>query len=388
MRILVMLNNFPWPQNIDGIFNWMQLRALRELGHEIRIVRSTPWAPPLRAQWRSYGSIPGSYVHDGFHVRTYRVFMGPKNFGLGSVGFQLRQAIAREVMSFAPEVVQVHGLVPAGVLALEASVPYVLTGHGSETYRTPFVREKLRSIAEVIVARAAACVGVSQFVADRLHALGAEHPRVIFNGADDRVFFPRNREAARAELHLDPLRPTVLYVGDLVPAKGMAELQEAAIALRDLRPQFLFAGSGGQMNALRESLQRANVSAHFYGTVSHAALAPMFAAADVVALPSHAEGLPVALCEAMCAGRAIVATRVGGIPEIVRDGVSGYTVEAKDTAALVDRLRRILVDAALRDSFENAGLAFAQEHLTWKANALAYDELYRSVTRPRAALMV
>ena len=385
MRILMMLYNFPWSQSIDGIFNLLQARALRELGHEVRILRCSPWSPPLGQRWNRYRSIPSSYTYGGFAVRTLRVLMGPRHFGIGSISFQLRSAIAQELATFAPDVVQVHGLIPAGVMALDLPVPYILTGHGTETYRAAFVRTSIRRVAESIVSGAAACVGVSGFVADCLRRLGARSPTVIFNGADERVFFPRDRGAARVELNLDPNRPVVVYAGNFIAQKGMGELQAAALALRDLRPQFLFAGAGNMLRGLRNALHDAAIDVHCYGVVAHEKLATLFAATDVVVLPSYAEGLPASLCEAMCAGRAIVSTRVGGIPEIVNDGVSGYIVEPRDVFALNGRLRSVLTDGALRDRFERAGLAFAREHLTWRINAQAYDDLYRTVSGSRAA---
>jgi len=377
MRILVMVNNFPWAQSIDGIFNWLHLRALRDRGHQIRVLRWAPWAPPLRKRWMRYRSIPGEYVHDEFPVRTLRMLIGPANYGIGSIRLQSRVAVADEIASFSPDVVQVHGLLPAGVMALNATLPYVLTGHGSETYRSPFVRQSLRHLAGNILTHASACVGVSSFVADRLRVLGARDPHVIFNGADDAVFFPRDRRAARAALGFDSDAPTVLYAGHLIAQKGVRELVDAAIALRELGVQFIFAGYGVLGDELRADLAAAKVRAVFPGLVAHDVLATMYAAADVVALPSYAEGLPLLLCEAMCAGRAIVATRVGGIPEIVHDGRTGYIVEPRDAVGLTRRLRDVLTDALLQRRFERAAAAFAREHLTWKANALAYETLYR-----------
>jgi teichuronic acid biosynthesis glycosyltransferase TuaC len=379
MRVLVLLNNFPWQRSINGIFNWMQLRALRELGHEIRIVRWVPWSPPLGKRWSRYRGIPNEYVHDDFPVRTLRVLIGPRHYGIGIMRYQSHAAISREIASFAPDIVQVHGLIPAGVMALNSSVPYVLTGHGTETYKAPFVRERLQSLAREIVTHAAACVGVSAFVAERLRNFGASEPRVIFNGADETIFYPRNRAAARAELGLDPLAPTVMYAGHMLEQKGLRELAQAAVALRDLRPQFIFAGEGVLAGELRDTLQAAGIHALFPGLVKHEMLATMYAAADVVTLPSYAEGLPLVLCEALSCGRAVVATRVGGIPEIVQDGESGYLIEPRDPNALTLRLRDLLSDEIVRKRFEHAALAFAREHLTWKANARAYDALYHQL---------
>ena len=376
MRILVMVNNFPWPRSIDGIFNWLHLRAMRDLGHEIRVLRWAPWSPPLNDRWRHYRSIPSAYEHDGFPVRTFRVLIGPRHYGIGTIRYQLQTAVDREIAAFDPNIVQVHGLIPAGVMALGSKVPYVVTGHGTEAYKAPFKRESLKKVAHQVVTHAAACVGVSAFVAERLRMFGARDPRVIFNGADDAVFYPRSRSAARAELGLDAGAPTLLFAGHMLEQKGMRELLKAAFAIRNLRPQFIFAGDGELEGELRETLRSANIRALFPGVVDQRRLATMYAATDVVVLPSHAEGLPLLLCEAMCAGRAVVATRVGGIPEIVRDGETGYIVEPRDADGLARRLRDVLTDAVLRKRFEHEAFAFAREHLTWKANARAYEALY------------
>jgi glycosyltransferase involved in cell wall biosynthesis len=99
----------------------------------------------------------------------------------------------------------------------------------------------------------------------------------------------------------------------------------------------------------------------------------------VFCLPSHREGLPVSICEAMLSARSVVATPVGGIPEIVEDGASGFLVPTGDTPALAARLRTLALDPALAARMGEAGARFAQTHLTWAINARAYDRLYREL---------
>jgi glycosyltransferase involved in cell wall biosynthesis len=97
----------------------------------------------------------------------------------------------------------------------------------------------------------------------------------------------------------------------------------------------------------------------------------------VFAFPSHAEGLPGAVCEAMLSGRAVVASAVGGIPEIVRDGETGLLVPKADPAALSGAIQRVLSDDVARAGLERNARALALEQLTWRVNAAAYDALYR-----------
>ena len=102
-------------------------------------------------------------------------------------------------------------------------------------------------------------------------------------------------------------------------------------------------------------------------------------AADVVTLPSYGEGLPNVVCEAMLNGNAVVATSVGGIPEIVDDGRSGLLVPAQDAQALAVALRRVASENALRAELEERALAFAREQLTWRISAQRYVKVYQRV---------
>ncbi len=232
MRVLAIVNNFPWPGNIDGIFNLRQLRAVQGQGHDVRVVRVTPLAPPLQSRWNAYCSIPAQYTMEGIEVRTLRAVMAPRNFGLETLRLQTRLGIAREIERFKPDVLHVHGLLPAGVMALDAGSRFVLTAHGTETYRTPWIRSGLTALARKVVRRAGACVGVSDFVASHLRKLGARETTVIFNGADEHVFYPRDRQAARASLGMDLDRPAIAFAGHLTRAKGMEELQARRLRLQ------------------------------------------------------------------------------------------------------------------------------------------------------------
>lgn len=378
MRVLAIVNNFPWPRDIDGIFNLRQLLAVKERGHDVRVVRCVPFAPPLGKRWKKYADVPKRYEVEGIDVTTLRAIMPPRSRWLGAVLWQTRPALGRIVREFAPDVVHVHGLLPAGVLALGTRVPFVVTAHGSEAYILPWSRPDLTAIARRVVHESAQCAAVSGFVASQLRRLGAESPRVIFNGADERVFRPRDRFEVRDALGLAREVPTILFAGHLNDAKGIPELQDAIVRMKNVPAQCVIAGRGPREDELRTALEAAGIPARFTGVLRHEDLATYIAASDVLVLPSHAEGLPTTICEAMNAGRSVVATRVGGIPEIVEDGVTGFTIDVGDVTALTDRIARVLSDASLRDRFEKAALAFAHTHLTWRVNAAAYEELYRS----------
>jgi len=160
-------------------------------------------------------------------VSIVRGVLAPRRYGLGTLRLQLGALLRKEAAAFDPDIVHAHGLLDAGLLATTIARPLVVTAHGSETYRLPWLRPGLRACARGVVQKATAMVAVSEFVASHVRKLGRADVEVIFNGADERVFHPRDRDAARNELRLDRDRPAILYAGQLVQEKGLAELASA-----------------------------------------------------------------------------------------------------------------------------------------------------------------
>ena len=116
----------------------------------------------------------------------------------------------------------------------------------------------------------------------------------------------------------------------------------------------------------------------FPGRVDHATAMRLFAGCSSFVLPSRHEPFGIVNLEAMAAGKAVVATRVGGVPEIVTDGENGLLVEPEDSAELATALRRLADDAALRERLGAAGRQRA-EGFTWPAIASAYLDVYETV---------
>jgi glycosyltransferase involved in cell wall biosynthesis len=147
----------------------------------------------------------------------------------------------------------------------------------------------------------------------------------------------------------------VLFVGTVGPSKGALDLLEALARLRSegLPLHARIAGYEERTGDLVRARERRdtlglNGTCEILGTVDAVQKAQLLAEAEVFALPSYAEGLPMALLEAMAAGLAVVATPVGGIGEVVEDGVNGFLVPPGDVGALAAALRRLVLDADLR----------------------------------------
>lgn len=250
------------------------------------------------------------------------------------------------------DVVHAHWL-PAGAVASLAGKPLVVTMHGTDME----LARRAPRLAGAALRRASVVVCVSRALADDARRLGAQDVRVIPNGVE----LPAATDAAEA----DP--PEVLFAGRLSPEKGIEELAAAADGLN-----LVVAGDG----PLRPLLPQAR------GFVPPAELAQLYDRAAVVVVPSRRDGFPVACAEAMAHGRPVVASAVGGLPDMVVDGETGLLVPPRDPAALRAAVDRLLADAALRARLGRAARERIAELCDWDrvvdATLAAYADALRT----------
>lgn len=201
---------------------------------------------------------------------------------------------------------------------------------------------------------------------------------VVHAGVDPRRFDPWTRSAARLELELDPARPVILVPARLHPVKGHDDLLAALPAMLERRPDLLVlcAGEGPRRSDLEARAERLGAGAAVRFLGHREDIPRLLAAADLVLLPSHVEGLPAALLEAMAARRAVVATAVGGVPEAVTNGVEGTLVPParpdRLAAAVDELLRRPDVAAAMGER----GRARVEREFGLDASTRRLEDLY------------
>ncbi|WP_051176433.1 glycosyltransferase [Luteimonas mephitis] len=288
-------------------------------------------------------------------------------------GWLCARAIEQAIAGFDPDVVLSYWLYPdaygAMLVARDAGIPLVSGARGSDLR----VRDRIsRRLTRPVLSSSRRLLVVSDdlgSVAVDRYGMDPERIRVVQNGCDASIFRPAPRSVARSELGLAADSKLVAYVGRLVPEKGIRELLDAAQALSATCPQLELALVGeGPMKAEIEARIKASpqLRMHMPGARPPADVARWMAAADLVTLPSYSEGHPNVLVEALACGRAVVATDVGGIPEVVDDGC-GLLVQPRDANAL----RHALAQALDRDWEEKAlSRRFSRD---W--NAVANDTL-------------
>jgi glycosyltransferase involved in cell wall biosynthesis len=202
-----------------------------------------------------------------------------------------------------------------------------------------------------------ALITVSQAAYDALPPALKPRARVVVHGVDlslsrDRILRrDAIRRDVREELRIPSGQILVVTVANLRSEKGYDVLLDTArlVADRQLPIMFAAAGEGSQADELAERHRALELGGRFQFLGHRPDALELLTAADVVVLPSHQEGLPVVLMEATSVGATIVATSVGGVPQVITDGVNGLIVPPGAPERLADALERVSTDAALRN---------------------------------------
>lgn len=299
----------------------------------------------------------------------------------------LRRMIATERI----HVVHTHFLGPC-LHAYLASLPsrrwkWVHTEHARPDIMAGYPRWLVQA-ARWIVPSADLVTGVSDGIADYLrgHAWApASRVRVISNGVDVDLFAtPSDRRAKRHEIGLPRDAWVVGTVGNLRPEKNHALLLRAfPTLLREVSDAWLvLTGDGERREALETLARELGVKERVLFLGARPDVAALYAVFDVYCLPSHFEGMPLSLLEAMAARRPIVATSVVGIKDLLVDGVTGLLTAANDAEALSQALLRLHRDPPLGARLMEAGWRHVNTHARLETMVRRHEDLYEGLTAP------
>jgi glycosyltransferase involved in cell wall biosynthesis len=220
---------------------------------------------------------------------------------------------------------------------------------------------------------------VSDSVAQRLldSGVAAKKIRTIANGIDVERF-----ERALPSPALDfEGNKVVGMVARLDLQKGFEYLLRAAHALCGAFPalKVVIVGEGPDRQAIESMIQRFGLQSNVILAGQHSDMPAIYAAMDIFVLPSLNEGLPMTILEAMAASRPVIATRVGAIPSVIKDGETGLLVDPGDINGLRDALTRLLTDSDLCRRIGSAGHDWVSRNYTSEVMALKYREMYNEV---------
>lgn len=393
MRVLVLSSTFPSAQQpTRGVFVRHRIQRLAKRC-DVVVVAPLPWFPMNGLLRGERNAVLNVEDQDGLRVYHPRFFSLPRygKFLDGALYFlSLIRFISRLRRSFPFEVIDAHFAFPDGLaatmLARLFNCPVVLTLRGSivrlSGYRLhrPQLRWVLRHADRV--------TAVSESLKQVAVGLGVseDRVRVIPNGVDLTVFNPLVRREARQLCGLPKGATILLTVAGLYEGKGQHAVIAALPSLVARYPDALYVMVGSPrpgetyQRRLQAAVRKLGLDRHvfFAGPRPQAELVRWFSAADVSVLATQSEGWPNVLLESLACGTPVVATRVGGAPEIVRHGEDGLLVPYGDAAALRDALR-----VALEQPWDRNALVRRAQRFDWNESMeQALEELNAALKRP------
>jgi glycosyltransferase involved in cell wall biosynthesis len=306
---------------------------------------------------------------------------------LGNLLFQLpdRIRIARALRELRPDIVHAHSTHREALAAIESGIPAVVTIHGlieQEIALETRLSRRLRGWARRLLigrvfSRMRHVIVLSPAVAEHYRArLGRARTWTIENPVDD-LFFRQSWK---------PEPDAMLFSGLVIPRKGVRNLIRAlALARAEVSGARLRIAGGfprPEYEArVREEVARLGLedAVRFLGPVAPEELAGEYARAACLVLVSRQETLPVAVQEAMAVGLPVIASPVGGVPHLVREGETGFLVPHGDPAALAERMVRLLRDGELRRRMGSVGRSVAEERFRLEDVCRRTLDVYREV---------
>lgn len=391
LKIAVVTRYFPSSaEPAQGRFAYQTLRLLARSACVRVFYPNAVYPSFLRPRSRTYDTLDTAF-------RTPDVGVGYYNYPAIPLvsrplnGWMEARTLLPHVRAFAPDIIVSYFLYPAGYAALEIgralSVPVVAVTIGSDINR---IGDPISAWHTRAVLRGADfLVTVSDHLRRKALTMGASPKkcRTIANGCELTVFRVRDRAEARRKVGIDPAVEAVVYIGRMDGKKGLRELVEAAASLHAARPRLrvYLLGDGPDRELVRSAIRASHAVDYIQALPGCTSddVAVWMAAANLVALPSYMEGAPNVVREALACGRPVVATNVGGIPEMMTEA-SGRLVPPRDSAALAHAIAEVLDGAWDEDAIA------AQGSRSWDAVAAELRDVVEAVAarRPGADKLV
>ena len=376
-----------------GIFVETRLRELLKSGAVAsRVIAPVPWFPSQNPRWGDYArfaATPAREQRNGLDVLHPRYLLLPK-VGMTTAPLTLalgaRAAVCQLIdEGFDFDVIDAHYYYPDGVaaalLARWFGKPLTVTARGSDVNligQHALPRRFMRWASTV----AGASIGVSQALVERMRELGLGSARqlTLRNGVDlGRFQAPADRAALRAQLGVAG-SPLLVSVGNLLPVKGHDLVIEALGLMRrqGIDARLCLIGAGPLREELQGLASRLGLAGEvrFLGSLPQEQLASWYGAADMLVLASEREGWPNVLLESMACGTPVVATAVGGIPEIVSPPSTGRIVRQRSAQGLAEACIDLWRDLPPREAV--CGHA---QHFGWQETTQGQLNLFQTLSK-------
>lgn len=365
MRIAMLISNpFP-PEEGIGFYTYNLSKKLIERGHEVTVI--------TRGNARD---IETSF-HEG--IKIYK----PQFFPLYPFHVQIHQHFVKSLLcedlkdNF--DLLHVHSpLSPV----IDVDIPIVGTIHTSLVEDMKhFQTKNLKSIAikftttisgrpltQKLIDKAACITTVSSSVSEELkNYYLIKNPIVVGNGVNEKVFFPKQNKQSE---------PYLLFVGRLDYRKGILDLVQASILLKDLNIKLLVAGEGPLKTYFKDQILKNDLNVLLLGQVSGTDLVKLYQNAFIFVFPSHYEGLPTVLLEAMSSGLPVIVANIPAYKDIIIDNYNGLFSVKGDPLDLAAKIKFLYENKSLREKLSKQARKTIENKFTWNKISNNFEKIY------------
>ncbi|RJS80711.1 glycosyltransferase family 4 protein [Methanophagales archaeon] len=369
MKIAILVSHFP-PKWIAGteIATYNITKHLAKRGHEVHVI--TRYSKELQRLEES----DSLYIHRVCYL----------DFPILRFFTHLFFSFV-EIFKIRKDLSVIHGQMvsPCGLLAMIAgkylqkpSITYV---RGSDVYKATKLFKI--TIGEFVLRNSDVVIALTGDMKREIQKIYGREVFVIPNGIDLEKFNNLSKENVRKKLKIANEEEIIVFVGTLRSVKGIKYLIEAMkiIIQKNIDTRLMLVGDGEDRESLEKHVKELDLEKYvsFVGKVPNEKVPEYMVASDVFVLPSVSEGFPVTILEAMASGLPIVATKVGGLPEIIKDGENGFLVEPKNPKGIAQRVMLILEDDNLSGRISRNNRECVKKY-SWGSVIERLEEVYKS----------
>ncbi|AEG18538.1 glycosyltransferase [Methanobacterium paludis] len=363
MKLCIVPTMFPkYKGDYYGSFVYDEAKKLVENGIEVHVLTQ-----------HNHG-IPYEEIMDGIHVHRFR-WLEPKEFRalvhfkglkdnlrLLTYVISLFFNLVKIIKKYKINIIHAHSVIPTGLIGVIVAkimgCPSFITAHGMDinNFDAKSIYGHLISFSLKHCDKA---IAVSGDLAETMKSLGITKDKIVIlrNAVDTNRFKPFKNMELRHKYGVKENELLILFVGYLDTFKGIFELVDAfyGINKENKNVKLMMVGTGLKKDEIKKKISQLGLKSYvmLIGTVPHAEIHSYYQMADVFVLPSHTEGFPLSVLEAMACKIPVLVTDVGGISEIIENGLNGFVVVSNDEHELTNKLKIITKDKNLRNDFAN-----------------------------------
>ena len=391
-NLLVICDRYPHSKDsFSGVFVYHRVNELKRYFESVMVISLTPYTPKILSPFlqprRRMDSLAADYNYENVQVRFAKHFVFPfepfkKYRGNGAYRSTIK-ILTRT--NFKPAILHAHFIWPSGYVGMrisrEYNIPFVLTAHGHDVYDIPFQNDFYNKITKEILNSADFVITPSnrnkKILVNKL-GCSSTKIKIIYNGYDPKLFHPIEKRICRERLSLPPHRKIILSVGNLNPVKGHIYLVKSMKKVVKTYPdtRCYIVGQGTEKTRLEKEIKNLGLENNVFlvGPQEHKKIPLWMNAADIFVLPSIDEGNPTVIFEALGCGKPVIGTKVGGVPEIIKNDRLGILVPPKNPDALADAIL-----TALEHKWDLNYISMYAKQFTWSSIAKQILEIYHKL---------